>query len=116
MRPSAFLINVSRGAIVNEEALITALDQGWIAGAGLDVFSQEPLALKDHPLSSLFGRPNVILEPHLTFYTEQAMERLEAETLERCLELIEGRPVLIKSDDPRLQEQHANIHSAIESG
>ena len=109
MKPTAFLINVSRGAIVDEAALTKALDRGWIAGAGLDVFSQEPLARKDHPLSHLFGRPNVILTPHLTFYTEQAMERLEAEALERCLELIEGRDVLIKSDDPRLRAQRTGI-------
>jgi D-3-phosphoglycerate dehydrogenase len=47
----------------------------------------------------------VILSPHLTFYTRQAMQRLQAETLERCLELIEGRPVTIKSADERLRGQ-----------
>ena len=109
MKPTAILINVSRGAVVDEAALVKALDEGWIAGAGLDVFSQEPLDLKNHPLSSLFGRSNVILTPHLTFYTAQAMERLEAETLERCLELIEGRDVLIKSEDPRLRAQRAGV-------
>ncbi len=109
MKPSAFLINVSRGAIVEEDALIRALDNSWIAGAGLDVFSAEPLALKDHRLAPLFGRDNVILTPHLTFYTEQAMERLEEETLERCLEVLEGRSVLVKSADPRLQRQKSGV-------
>jgi D-3-phosphoglycerate dehydrogenase / 2-oxoglutarate reductase len=109
MKSSACLINVSRGAIVDETALIRALDEGWIAGAGLDVFSNEPLALKDHPLSKFFGRDNVILTPHLTFYTEQAMERLETETLERCLEMLEGRPVLVKSHDPRLRAQSKGV-------
>jgi D-3-phosphoglycerate dehydrogenase len=109
MKPSAFLINVSRGAIIDETALIRALDEGWIAGAGLDVYGREPLIRKDHPLSVLFGRPNVILTPHLTFYTHQAMERLEADTLERCLELIEGRDVLVKSADPRLRAQRSGI-------
>ncbi len=88
MKPGTFLINVSRGAIVDEAALLTALDEGWIAGAGLDVFSQEPLDKTTHLLRSLFGRPNVILTPHLAFFTDQAMERLETETLERCRELI----------------------------
>ena len=109
MKPSAFLINVSRGAIVDEQALISALDNGWIAGAGLDTFSNEPLALEDHPLSPLFGRPNVILTPHLTFYTEQAMQRLEQDTLERCLELLEGREVTVKSNDPRLRAQKSGV-------
>ena len=45
----------------------------------------------------------LILMPHLTFYTKEAMDRLEAETLERCKEIIEGRPVTIRSNDPRLQ-------------
>lgn len=105
MKPSAVLINVSRGAIVDEAALLRALDEKWIAGAGLDVFSREPLNREDHPLRALFGRPNVLLTPHLTFYTEQAMDRLETETLARCLELIEGRDVVIKSADPRLRKQ-----------
>jgi len=102
MKPGAVLVNVSRGALVDEAALIAALDSGRLGGAGLDVFSQEPLALEGHPLSGLFGRENVILSPHLTFYTEGAMERLEGETLERCFEVLEGRPVLVKSKDPRL--------------
>ncbi|WP_428688576.1 C-terminal binding protein [Roseibium sp.] len=109
MKPTAALINVSRGAIIDEVALIKALDEGWIAGAGLDVFSQEPLALENHPLSALFGRANVILTPHLTFYTEEAMARLEAETLERCRELLDGRPVQIKSQDPRLRAQVSGV-------
>ena len=110
MKPGALLINVSRGAIVDEQALIKALDSGHLGGAGVDVFSKEPLALESHSLSPLFGRDNVILTPHLTFYTEQAMERLERETLERVRELVEGRPVSIKSPDPRLAGQENAIY------
>ena len=53
-------------------------------------------------MSRLFDIDNVILTPHLTFYTAEAMRRLEDETLERCFEILEGRPVVIKSTDPRL--------------
>ncbi|MCB2128740.1 MAG: C-terminal binding protein [Rhodobacteraceae bacterium] len=109
MKPSAFLINSSRGALVDEAALLDALREGRIAGAGLDVFSQEPLTRKGHPLSPLFGMENVILMPHLTFYTAEAMARLEAETLERCREVLEGRPVLVKSRDPRLLAQESGV-------
>jgi D-3-phosphoglycerate dehydrogenase len=109
MRPSAVLINVSRGALVDETALVEALVAGRIAGAGLDVFSQEPLRLRDHPLSPLFELPNVTLTPHLTFFTQEAMDRLELETLERCDELISGRPVLVKSHDPRLRNQSQGV-------
>ncbi len=112
MKRSAMLINVSRGALVDEQALLEALLSGQIAGAGLDVFSQEPLAKEGHPLSRLFGLPNVILTPHLAFYTREAMDRLEQETLERCDELIAGRPVLVKSQDPRLRGQSSGVSFA----
>ena len=109
MKSSAFLINVSRGAIVDEQALINALDSRQIAGVALDVFGQEPLEKAGHPLSSLFGRDNVILSPHLTFYTAEAMHRLEAETLDRCFEVLKGQPVRVKSQDPRLRAQRAGM-------
>lgn len=69
MKRSAFLINVSRGAIVDEASLVEALLEKRIAGAALDVFSQEPLTRSGHPMSPLYGMDNVILFPHLTFYT-----------------------------------------------
>jgi len=103
MKPSAIFINSARGALVDELALLRALKQGRIAGAGLDVFSQEPLNQTSHPLKELYSMENVILSPHLTFYTAEAMARLESETLERCREILEGRPVTIRSTDPRLQ-------------
>jgi len=103
MKPTAFLINTSRGAIVDEAALLAALERGAIAGAGLDVFSHEPLTRTGHPMSRLYAMDNVILSPHLTFYTAEAMRRLEEETLERCFEILEGREVVVKSGDPRLR-------------
>lgn len=109
MKRSACLINVSRGAIVDEQALVAALDHGQIAGAALDVYGSEPLAVQGHPLSALFGRDNVILSPHLTFYTAEAMQRLEAETLARCMEILERRAVTIRSQDPRLRAQRDGV-------
>lgn len=109
MKRSAILINAARGAIVDEEALVQALRQNRIAGAGLDVFSREPLALDGHPLSALFKMDNVILLPHLTFYTAEAMARLEEDTLARCFEILRGQPVLVKSHDPRLRAQERGV-------
>jgi D-3-phosphoglycerate dehydrogenase len=109
MKRSAFLINVSRGAIVDEAALVAALEEKRIAGAALDVFGAEPLTHTGHPMSALFGMDNVILSPHLTFYTEEAMARLEADALVRCLEILEGRPALVKSRDPRLRAQRHGV-------
>jgi len=111
MKNTAFLINCARGAIVDEDALIKALENKKIAGAGLDVYSQEPLNHKGHKLQKLYNMDNVILFPHLTFYTKEAMKRLEIETLERCFELLNDSPVLIKSNDPRLLRQRLkNLH------
>jgi D-3-phosphoglycerate dehydrogenase len=112
MKPTAYLINVSRGAIVDETALLEYLVQRKIAGAALDVYSQEPLAKQGHPLSALYAMDNVILSPHLTFYTREAMARLEADTLERCREVLEGRPVTVRSRDPRLRAQTRGVHFA----
>ena len=109
MKPNAILINSARGAIIDEQALIKAVKEEWIAGLGLDVFSQEPLNSRNHPMKELYGRPNVILLPHLTFYTKEAMERLESETLERCFEILQGKKVIIKSLDPRLLKQNHSV-------
>lgn len=105
MKRSAIIINSARGSLMDEMALLEALENNKIAGAGLDVFSLEPLNKTDHPLRRLYDMDNVILLPHLTFYTEEAMLRLEKETLERIAEVMQNRPVTIKSRDPRLQNQ-----------
>lgn len=74
MKPSAFLINCSRGPIVDTEALVRALDAGKIAGCALDTTDPEPLP-DPHPLR---GRENVIINPHVAWYSEQAMVGLQA--------------------------------------
>jgi phosphoglycerate dehydrogenase-like enzyme len=71
MKSSAYLINIARGAIVDEAVLIRALKEDWIAGAGLDVFETEPLP----PDSELWELPNVILSPHITGMTEEYQTR-----------------------------------------
>lgn len=70
MKNTAFVINVSRGAVVNEDDLLRALDQGAIAGAGLDVYAREPL----DPTSPLLSRKNVIATPHVAGATRQNYE------------------------------------------
>jgi D-3-phosphoglycerate dehydrogenase len=109
MKPSAYLVNVSRGEIVDEAALLAALREGRIAGAALDVYGREPLAQSGHPLADLYAMDNVLLWPHLTFYTHEAMARLEEETLARCLEALEGRPLTVRSHDPRLRAQNRGV-------
>ena len=70
MRPDGVIVNCSRGGIVNEEALVTALRSGSIGGAGMDVFTEEPPPA-DHPLFSL---PNIVLSPHVAGVTESGMK------------------------------------------
>jgi phosphoglycerate dehydrogenase-like enzyme len=71
MKPNCFLVNVGRGELINEAALIRALDNEWIAGAGLDVFEEEPLP-SDSPLWSM---PNVIISPHISGFTPHYDDR-----------------------------------------
>ncbi|MGE5657462.1 MAG: D-2-hydroxyacid dehydrogenase [Actinomycetota bacterium] len=71
MRPSAYLINIARGAVVDEPALLTALSEGWIAGAALDTFVTEPLP-SDSPFWSL---PNVFVTPHCTGFSPRSVQR-----------------------------------------
>ena len=112
MKPTAFLINTCRGAVVNEQAMLNALKAGRIAGAGLDVYCQEPVAHSGHALSELYAMSNVILMPHLTFYTRESMQRLEQETLQRCFEALEGKPLRVKYRDPRLLSQEHGVRFA----
>jgi phosphoglycerate dehydrogenase-like enzyme len=70
-KPGAYLINVARGKIVKEEVLVKALEEKWIAGAGLDVFSTEPLPVD----SRLWELPNVILSPHISGGMEDYLEQ-----------------------------------------
>jgi D-3-phosphoglycerate dehydrogenase len=109
LKPGAYLINVSRGEIVDEAALLAALQGHRIAGAALDVYGREPLARTGHPLSPLYAMDNVMLWPHLSFYTREAMQRLEDETLARCFEALRGQPLQVASRDPRLRAQTRGV-------
>jgi D-2-hydroxyacid dehydrogenase (NADP+) len=97
MRPSAVFINVGRGAVVDEAALVRALREGWIAGAGLDVFAEEPL-----PESSpLWDMDNVLITPHLGGDTDRYMERCTNLVCENLRRYAEGRPLLNVVDTRR---------------
>jgi phosphoglycerate dehydrogenase-like enzyme len=87
VKPGAVLINTSRGAIIEESAVVDALRGGRLAGAGLDVFDVEPVP-PDNPLLSL---DNVVLTPHVTWYTVDTMRRYLVEAVANCRRLRDGK-------------------------
>lgn len=90
MRPGAILINTARGGLVDEQALLAALDAGRLAGAGLDVFASEPLA-EPHPLQD---RDDVVLAPHVAWLTQETLERSLQVAVSNCERLARGEPLL----------------------
>lgn len=86
MKKGALVINTARGPLIDESALVTALDSGHLGGAALDVVTTEPLA-KDSPL---VGRDNVILTPHTAFYSVEALEELQTKCATDVARVLSG--------------------------
>ena len=86
MKPTAYIVNTSRGAIIDEAALVKALKERWIAGAALDVFENEPLPL-DHPIRQL---DNVIITPHFAGFTHEALRRETSMVHEDVIRVLKG--------------------------
>jgi phosphoglycerate dehydrogenase-like enzyme len=95
MKPRAYLINTSRGPIVDEVALLAALESGRIAGAGLDVYDIEPLP-SDHRLRLL---PNVTLSPHLGYVTREMLGAFYSDTVESVAAWLDGTPIRIANPE-----------------
>ncbi|MFN3459653.1 MAG: D-2-hydroxyacid dehydrogenase family protein [Oceanibaculum sp.] len=89
MKPSAFLINTSRGEIVDQDALVAALKDGRIAGAGVDVYDKEPLPAGH----VLFGVPNLLMIPHLGYVTEDNYRTFYSQTVADIAAWLDGKPV-----------------------
>src|SRR6202020_3329257 len=89
MKPQAYLINTARGGIIEEAALYDALTSGQLAGAGLDVFAQEPPPVPN----PLFNLPNVIIAPHVAGVTWEAVDRMSEQTARNILIALDGAPI-----------------------
>lgn len=89
MKKSAILVNASRGPVVEEAALVRALQEGWIAGAGLDVFEEEP---KIHP--GLIPLTNVVLAPHIASASSDTRVAMATLAVRNCLAVLDGKPPL----------------------
>jgi phosphoglycerate dehydrogenase-like enzyme len=97
MKPTAYLINIARGNVIDEEALIRALEEHWIAGAGLDVFAMEPLPAD----SRLWELPNVIFSPHVAGAMENYIERATEVFCENLRRYLNGRRLINVVDKER---------------
>ncbi len=86
MKPTAYLVNAARGPVVDEGALVRGLQEGWIAGAGLDVYEEEP---RVHP--GLLDCPNVVLAPHIASASRETRLRMATMAVEDALAVLEGR-------------------------
>jgi glyoxylate reductase len=95
MKKTAYLINASRGPVVDEAALAQALKEGWIAGAGIDVFEREP---EVHP--ALMGLPNVVLAPHIASASSDTRLKMANLAVDNCLAVLEGKtpPTLVNPE------------------
>lgn len=103
MKPSAILVNTARGAIIDEPALIAALRENRIAGAGLDVFTHEPLA-DDSPLRSL---PNAVLMPHQGHNVQEFFEVAYADVVENITAFLRGTPIRILTPERNVSDVQA---------
>ncbi|HPE59025.1 MAG: D-2-hydroxyacid dehydrogenase, partial [Thiothrix sp.] len=92
MQRQPLLINTSRGGLVNEHDLVTALDQGLISGAGFDVLSHEP-PTADNPLLAVLERPDVIVTPHVAWASAEAMQTLWDQVIDNISAFVAGAPV-----------------------
>ena len=105
MRPGAFVINCARGGLVDEAALLTALDEGRLGGAGIDVFSTEPVA-PDDPLPR---HPKVVATPHLGASTVEAQANVAAQVANEVLAVLEGRPTQFAVNAPSLRPEDVDV-------
>jgi len=101
MKPTAYLINTARGPIVDETALVDVLRQRRIAGAGLDVFEQEPID-PSHPLLHL---DNVVCTPHIGFVTQETYEQMFGGAVENILSYLDGNPTNVRNPQALAQRQ-----------
>ncbi|CAK7214966.1 hypothetical protein SBRCBS47491_002329 [Sporothrix bragantina] len=91
MKPTAHVLNVARGGVYNEEALVNALDNGWIAGAGIDVFTAEPVKpAEDSWASRLAAHPKVVATPHLGASTVEAQENVSLDVCAQMRTILRG--------------------------
>jgi D-3-phosphoglycerate dehydrogenase len=102
MKPTAYIVNTSRGPVIDQQALIKALQEKWIAGAGIDVFEKEPIAADD----PLLKMNNVILTPHTAFYSDASDKRVRTSVAQEAIRISQGklpRNIVNKGVKPKVE-------------
>lgn len=95
MKPTLILVNTARGPIINDDALYRALEEGWIAGAGLDDIEEEPAKQRDwKPANPLFGLDNVVITPHAAYYSEESIRTVRDFAAHEAVRVLAGQPPL----------------------
>ena len=107
MKPSAYVINTARGEIIDEKALVKALNEGWIAGAALDVLEKEPVEASN-PLLSM---NKVILTPHISFYSEESLQELLRKSAQEVVRVLKGQLPNSLVNPQALKKFHARKES-----
>lgn len=101
MKPTAILTNASRGPIIEEKALYRALNEDWIAMAGLDDLEEEPAKIRDwKPANPLFRLPNVVITPHSAWYSEQSVEEVKRISASEIARVLSGQKPLYPVNNP----------------
>jgi D-3-phosphoglycerate dehydrogenase len=104
MKPTAILVNCARGGLIDEDAVLRALDEGRLAGAALDVFAREPAS--DSPLAR---HPKVVATPHLGASTREAQASVARQVAEQVLQVLDGKPAEFAVNAPALPPEQAEI-------
>jgi len=104
MKPTAWIVNCARGGIVDEQALLEALDHGTIAGAALDVYKVEPAT--DNPLTR---HPRVVATPHLAASTQEAQVNVAVQLAEQIIDVVQGRPAPFAVNAPPISAESARV-------
>lgn len=103
MKPGVCIVNTARGGLIDEEALLWALNQGIVASAGLDVLTREPVS-SDHPLLQY---PNVLLTPHVAWYSEESVQKLQKQVAQEAARVLQGGKPLHMVNHPREEGREA---------
>jgi D-3-phosphoglycerate dehydrogenase / 2-oxoglutarate reductase len=107
MKPTAILTNTARGPIIDEQALIKALTEGWITAAGLDDLEEEPAKVRDWlPTNPILQLPNILITPHMAWYSEQAVDEVKRVSATDVARVLQGLEPIHPVNHPNIRSKN----------